>query len=371
MNHKNRSLFFVLLMATVAAHMATKGYGPLAWGVLALQFLVYPQLLYWRALRARDASLAEINNMRIDTLLFGIWAAALAFPLWITFIMFVSVSVNLTVFQGGKGFARALLVMAGGALIGVIFTGLRVAPDTDGLTTLLSMVCISLYMLVVANGAYSHTLRLHDARRQIQRQREQLAVLEERRRIVRDMHDGLGSQLVSASALLAGMHPVSPQQAIQVIDHALLELRSVLDVLAMEPSDDPQDDPVASLLGALRWRIDPVLKAQGVELSWRADGLPANFLPQDTQRLHLLRLLQEAFSNVLKHANASHLAFSVTAIDGQITLMLADNGRGFLPHTVRGIGLDSMQRRARALGTQLAVDSTPGQGTCVRLAWAL
>ena len=369
MNHQNRSVFFVFLMLTLGAHMASRDYGPVAWGVLALQFLVYPQLLYWRALRAQDALRAETGSMVIDALLFGCWAAALEFPLWITFMLFVSASVNLMVFRGGKGFIQAAGAMASGVLVVVAFVGLRVSPDTNGLTTLLSVACISLYLLVVAKGAYVRGIKLQDARGQIQRQHEQLAVLEERRRIVRDMHDGLGSQLVSASALLGSAHPVSPQQAILVIDHALLELRSVLDVLAVEPSEDPHDDPVAALLGALRWRIDPVLKAQGVELSWRAEGLPADFLPQDTQRLHLLRLLQEAFSNVLKHAQASHLAFSVTTTNGQITLTLADNGRGFLPHTVRGIGLDSMRRRALALGAQLAVDSTPGQGTCVRLAW--
>ena len=154
-----------------------------------------------------------------------------------------------------------------------------------------------------------------------------------------------------------------------MIDHALLELRSVLDVLAVEPSDDPHDDPVATLLGALRWRIDPVLKAQNIELSWRVDGLPTDFLPQDTQRLNLLRLLQEAFSNVIKHAQASQLAFSVIATDSQITLTLTDNGQGFPQPNARGLGLSSMQGRAQALNAQLTVESTPGQGTQIRLTW--
>ena len=207
----------------------------------------------------------------------------------------------------------------------------------------------------------------------MQQQREQAAVLSERRRILRDMHDGLGSQLVSASAVLRGARQVPNEQAARLIDGALLELRSVLDVLAADPADGSDDDPVATLLGTLRWRIEPALAAQGIGLDWHLDPLPAGFLPDDTSRLQLLRLLHEAIANVLKHAKATRVAFEARHEDGVITLRLADNGTGIHPERSagehRGVGLTSMERRAGAIGAELGMRNAPGGGCEVQLTW--
>lgn len=167
MNYRNRTGSFVMLFATIGVHMAGKDYGPLAWVLLTMQFLGYPHLLYWLARRARDARRAELNNMVVDTLLFGVWAAALEFPLWITFILFVGAIFNLTVFRGPKGFVQAVAVMLCGALMVVASTGLRLSPNTDWPTTLLSIVSVSIWMLIVASGAYSRAVMLHETRQRL------------------------------------------------------------------------------------------------------------------------------------------------------------------------------------------------------------
>lgn len=164
MNYRNRTVCFALLFATLGAHMVHRGFGPLAWGLLALQFLVYPHLLYWHAHRSADQRRAELINMVLDVVVFGIWAAAMEFALWITFILCVGATVNLTAFRGPKGFFQALGIMALGAAAHVAAMGLHVSPATDWPTTLLSILSVSYFQLVVASGAHSRAIQLHKAR---------------------------------------------------------------------------------------------------------------------------------------------------------------------------------------------------------------
>lgn len=204
----------------------------------------------------------------------------------------------------------------------------------------------------------------------LREQGERLAVLEERRRIVRDMHDGLGSHLVSASAMLrSGAAAAADAPVLQVVEAALQELRGVLDVLALTPSDDPGDDPVSMLLGSLRWRLAPVLQARAIALDWQADCLPAGFLRDDSARLQLLRLLQEAFANILKHADARRVRFCSRAAPDAITIEVRDDGRGFDAQAAQvqpGLGLRTMRERCARLGGALSITSGPG-GTALVL----
>ncbi|HRO61975.1 MAG TPA: MASE2 domain-containing protein, partial [Burkholderiaceae bacterium] len=108
MNRVNRTWSFALSFVAIGSHLAWRGDGMLAWALLALQFLVYPQLAYLRARHASRPGKAEVDNLVIDSLLFGAWVAALAFPLWIAFTLFMGTAVNLTVFRGARGLAQAL-----------------------------------------------------------------------------------------------------------------------------------------------------------------------------------------------------------------------------------------------------------------------
>ena len=155
------------MFVTLGTHMAGAGYHWLAWSLLALQFLVYPQLMYLWARRAADPRRAEIRNMVIDAGLFGVWAAVLAFPVWITFILFIGVTFNLTVFASRKGFVRALVAMSAGALLYVAIAGLRVSPETDLPTTLLSIAGVSIYMLLIAESGYTRSIKLYEARERL------------------------------------------------------------------------------------------------------------------------------------------------------------------------------------------------------------
>lgn len=207
---------------------------------------------------------------------------------------------------------------------------------------------------------------------QMQQQHAQLAILEERRRIVRDMHDGLGAQLVSARTLLDGRQTPSPEVLSALIDRSLWDLRSVIDVLEQDTHIAHDDDPISTLLGSLRWRLEPVLRAKGIALLWRVDALPPQFLRDDAQRLHLLRFVQEVFANVLKHSGATQVAFTMQHDVGAIRLHVQDDGRGIdltQQKSGVGVGMRNLARRAQALGAHWSIDSPPGQGVGVTLVW--
>ena len=209
---------------------------------------------------------------------------------------------------------------------------------------------------------------------EISQQREKIILQTERNRLVQDMHDGLGSQLVSASALLKSMpkHDEKLAAFSSLIDAALMDLRSMLDVLSISHSKTAQgDDPIGLMLGMLRHRLAPVFRSQQIQLAWITCELPHDFLPEDPSRLQLIRLLQEAFTNTIKHAKASRIVFTVDATAQAITLKVQDNGQGIAAAradkpNAGGHGMANMQARAAKLHALLRVESSD-LGTLVQL----
>ena len=197
------------------------------------------------------------------------------------------------------------------------------------------------------------------------------ATLIERQRIMRDIHDGVGAQLVGLLSLLN--RDGASRETLQEHAHAALdELRMAVDAL------QPVHGDLATVLATLRYRLQPRLEAAGIAVQWQVDALP----PVDglTPRvvLQLQRILLEAFTNVIRHARASQL--TVTAHAGplppsatpgatKLVLQVSDNGQGFDAQTPRagGQGLSGMQARATAIGATLRVSSAVADGTCVRL----
>ena len=167
MNYRNRSGSFALAFLAIGMHLHDIGSGPLAWALLALQFLAYPQLVYRVARRAADPRRAELRAVLLDALLFGAWTAALGFPLWITVLLLVSVSISHTAFHGVRRLPRVLGVIAAGAVLGVALAGWHPAPHTGLAATALCILCLSAYLLIVAEGAHARAIALHGAREQL------------------------------------------------------------------------------------------------------------------------------------------------------------------------------------------------------------
>lgn len=186
------------------------------------------------------------------------------------------------------------------------------------------------------------------------------AVLAERARLMSDIHDGIGGQLISTLSLVDSRE-ASAAQVGAALRECLDDLRLVID------SMEPIDDGLLPVLGNLRYRLQPRLEAQGIELEWQVSDLPhlACLTPQNL--LHVLRILQEALTNVLKHAGARRVRVRARSEGGRVAIELCDDGSGLgETEARRGRGLASMRRRAEALGADLVVTASAA-GTQVRL----
>ncbi|MEO8275114.1 MAG: GAF domain-containing sensor histidine kinase [Thermoanaerobaculia bacterium] len=224
-------------------------------------------------------------------------------------------------------------------------------------------------------------------------QERRLAILEERQRLARDLHDSV-SQLLFSSTLLAESLPAlmrkgiaeaeaKLERLIELNRRALGEMRGLLRELA--PGGTGADfssrelPPPAmvmlhrhGLVEALRTELATV-EAQGLAVHLEA----STYERQSREREEmLLRVAQEALANAVKHAQAREVRLRLVALEGEVLLAVQDDGCGFdarlavRDETVRarsegGMGLRSMRDRIRALFGQLTVESAPGFGTTV------
>jgi two-component system, NarL family, sensor histidine kinase UhpB len=196
----------------------------------------------------------------------------------------------------------------------------------------------------------------YDARNRIM---QRASVLEERQRIVRDMHDGLGGQLLGLKLQIGAKQLDTP--AIQAsLDASITDMRLIVDSL------DMADEPLLESLRAFEGRVRSVVEATGCTLlSDHELGAETPSLgPHST--LQVLRILQEAVTNTLRHAGARTIWITSKHADGQIEISIRDDGRGF-DNAQGGRGLANMDFRARAIGGDLSIEGGAGSGAHVRL----
>jgi diguanylate cyclase (GGDEF)-like protein len=163
-NYQNRTSSFLMLFAITGAQMASDNYGLLAWALVVLLFLVYPHLAFWHARRARSPRQSEFNNLVRDSFLFGICAAALGFPLWISFTLLIGTTITHVLYWGIPSVFRSLAAIALGASATALLTGFRLAPETSLATTLLCIIGLMLYLLSLANVAHLRATKLQESR---------------------------------------------------------------------------------------------------------------------------------------------------------------------------------------------------------------
>jgi hypothetical protein len=147
---------------------------------------------------------------------------------------------------------------------------------------------------------------------------------------------------------------------------AVLVREALDDVRLMIDSLDPVDDDLNAVLAMFRDRLVPRLQRANVELRWDVQPLPAVPGLTPARVLHVLRMLQEAVTNALRHGRARTLAIGARAQEGRVAIEVRDDGIGFDARNAgSGRGLKNLQRRAAELGAELVIDSAPGRGTAV------
>jgi len=191
----------------------------------------------------------------------------------------------------------------------------------------------------------------------------------ERQRIARDLHDGLGFQLVTALSLARDATEMAADVRL-ALELAVVELHSVV------YSAQSNNVPIVEAMANLRYRLQPILDRQGLQLIWQVDeDIPEDVLVGPAAR-DFIRLLQEALSNVLQHAHATRLAVKLSCPPPGSVLLLEviDNGRGLASPqgksepTYMGRGLASMKHRAEHIGAALKLIEQQEGGTRVSLA---
>jgi signal transduction histidine kinase len=195
----------------------------------------------------------------------------------------------------------------------------------------------------------------------------ELAAVEERHRLARDLHDGVkqnlfGANLATAAAInLVDSDPEAARvKMMEVREHnrrAQAEMQALLDELR------PAGFSEREFPDALKEYLIAFGKQQGLKVEWKASGDAS--LPPDRQQT-LFRVAQEALTNVARHARAGRVTVELSATPEAVILRIEDDGRGFEPAAVQAgitMGLRGMRERLSEVGGTLVIDSMPGAGT--------
>jgi signal transduction histidine kinase len=271
-----------------------------------------------------------------------------------------------------KNFLRTLAAQQDGLRTGIAIP-IRAEGCVIGALTFFSaqMRPMDRELLQMLDTAGSQIGLFIERKRSEQKQWEQaqnLAVLGERQRLARDLHDSVTQTLFSAS-LVAEMLPImwtrNPDQIKPGLDElhqltrdALSEMRSLLGDLR----------PVAFANGDL----PKLLEKLGETLAQRTKAevtfdIQLPIVLSTEMQMALYRITQETLNNIAKHAAATRVSVRLHADETQVNLQIQDNGRGFNMIAIPDghYGLDIMRERAEAVGAQLHINSAPGKGTCL------
>jgi len=207
---------------------------------------------------------------------------------------------------------------------------------------------------------------------QLHEKAQALAVLEERQRLARDLHDAVSQTLFSAAMIAEALPRLWDRNAKRAREQlhelyrltrgAQAEMRTLL--LELRPStlleanlEELLNQLAAAVIGRTRMKV-----TLDIEGDLR--------MPGDVQTAYYY-IAQEAFNNIVKHSRARRVDVRVASTEEAITLSISDDGRGFdaeqVPATSLGLGI--MRERANAIGASLQVQSAPGQGTTVTTMW--
>lgn len=224
------------------------------------------------------------------------------------------------------------------------------------------------YILWQAETARLEKERLLDELRASQRQLRELAIVEERNRLARDLHDSAKQRAFALSAQLDAVNSlirrdpaaaeIHLQRAVRVADHLRQELANL--ILQLRPPEMEQGGlPAALRRYAAEW-------SQQCNIAVDVQVTGERPLPAEVEQA-LFRIAQEALANVARHSQAGSAQVLLDCAPAQVSLTIADSGSGFDPSEARpGVGTRSMQERAARLPNGLFhLDSQPGQGTRV------
>ncbi len=229
------------------------------------------------------------------------------------------------------------------------------------------LVFLALIWRTVEGLALARGLADEEVRHAVTRERATV-IAAERERLLHDLHDGMGGQLITALRM-ARRDEVPREQVARVIEDSLEDMRLIIDSLDLEERD------LLPLLANLRYRLEPRLDALGVALRWKVEPLPElDYLTPETG-LAIVRIVQEALNNAVRHGAAKTITIRARHTAKAVEVSVSDDGSGFDPSRASALGpshrgLSAMRSRAQKLGGELFIASN-ASGTQVTLALPL
>ncbi len=283
-------------------------------------------------------------------------------------VLGLGIAIGLSVTEPVRQAARAMRRVAAGD-----FSQRVQVPNRDELGDLADRI----------NHTIGELGKLHEATVASERARalrEQIAQVimaqeEERRRLSRELHDGLGPSLAAlanrlrASQRLIQIDPGRVERDLEEISKSLRDY--VHEIRELTHNLRPAVLDQLGLVGALRQQLERLTQESYAQASLRA---PENVTLAPLVEVTAFRVAQECLNNVRKHAAATEVEVLLTCTpDSGLQLTIADNGRGFdtsamsSPSSKAGLGLLNMRERAELLGGHLAIETSPGKGCRVTL----
>jgi signal transduction histidine kinase len=264
----------------------------------------------------------------------------------------------------------------GNGRLGALFGRLRI-----GLTAMIGITLLG--GVTLAGLTIFHILRLEGEahRRLLESVRAQASLQElsaklvraqedERRSLSRELHDEVGQSFSAVLMEAENLLDLGPAPEVRphlesirdLAEKGIAEIRNMALLLRPSMLDD------FGLAPALDWQARETAKRTGMRVqvaSELADEMP------EEHKTCIYRLVQEALNNCARHAQASTVQVSVVGRHGKILVSVQDDGSGFYPQRIRGLGLLGMEERVRHLGGSFEIDSRPGCGTLLRVALPL
>jgi signal transduction histidine kinase len=189
----------------------------------------------------------------------------------------------------------------------------------------------------------------------------------ERKNISRELHDAVGQSMSAAQFELHGLrlalapYPEPLRNRVdrvrELVECSVAMVRNMALLLRPSMLDD------LGLSAALQWQANQVSRSTGLRIEIAVDDLPGE-LPEE-HKICIFRVVQEALNNVCRHANASSVELAMMVLDGMVSVIIRDDGRGFVNSRRTGLGLIGMQERVEGLGGSLVIHSDPGKGTSI------
>jgi PAS domain S-box-containing protein len=202
----------------------------------------------------------------------------------------------------------------------------------------------------------------------LRQQVKSAAIIEERQRLSRELHDSLTQSLYSLKLISDAAKRLAKLQRWDDVEAQLnkifdISMQSLKEMRLLVYELVPESIEQLGLAAALEQRLNFVERRSGVAVEFIHEGQVD--LPQDVQ-VNLYRIAQEALNNATKHSAATKIEVRLTCSGRRVLLQVSDNGTGFeLSSISPGMGLKNMEERARRLGCQLTIDSRPGSGTVI------